>query len=124
MTSDFEMVGLRSEVCDLNECQVVYLFMNAKSIYMNAKRTKLNLNIKLKRMLYENSCLMSLDNCSNAVNRSTHNLKNHSEFDLLEAVIKFITLKTTSYSQIELYLFLKNVLKYSLTPALHNYYIA
>ena len=38
-------------VCDLNE-----FTMNAKSIYMNAKRTKLNLNINLKTMLYENSC--------------------------------------------------------------------
>ena len=34
-------------VRDLNE--------NAKTIYMNAKCTKLNLNINLKTMLYENS---------------------------------------------------------------------
>ena len=44
-------------VCDLNEFTMnAKLFMNAKSIYMNAKRTKLNLNINLKTMLYENSC--------------------------------------------------------------------
>ena len=44
-------------VCDLNEFTMnVKLFMNAKSIYMNAKRTKLNLTINLKTMLYENSC--------------------------------------------------------------------
>ena len=58
---------------------------------MNAKRTRLNLNIKLKRMLYENSCLMSLD-CSNAVNRSTINkIIPKSESDLRESDIKFIT---------------------------------
>ena len=31
------------------------IYMNAKCIYMNAKRTKLNTNINLKTMLYENS---------------------------------------------------------------------
>ena len=41
--------------------------MNAKSIYMNAKLTKLNMNINLNTMLYENSCL----NISTAANRST-----------------------------------------------------
>ena len=64
-------------VRDLNEFTMnAKLFMNAKSIYMNAKRTKLNTNINLKIMLYE-SCLMSLD-CSNAVNR-TRSTKNVDE---------------------------------------------
>ena len=55
---------------DLNENAKI-IYMNAKTIYMNSKRKKLNRNtsINLKTMLYENSCLMSLD-CSNAVNRS------------------------------------------------------
>ena len=57
-------------VRDLNE-NTKTIYMNAKTIYMNSKRKKLNRNtsINLKTMLYENSCLMSLD-CSNAVNRS------------------------------------------------------
>ena len=43
-------------VRDLNEFTMnAKLFMYAKSIYMNAKRTKLNTNINLKTMLYENS---------------------------------------------------------------------
>ena len=43
-------------VRDLNEFTMnAKLFMYANSIYMNAKRTKLNTNINLKTMLYENS---------------------------------------------------------------------
>ena len=49
-------------VCDLNEFTMnAKLFMNAKSIYMNAKCTKLNLNVNLKTMLYENSCYIYQD---------------------------------------------------------------
>ena len=71
-------------VRDLNE-NTKTIYMNAKTIYMNSKRKKLNRNtsINLKTMLYENSCLMSLD-CSNAVNRSR---KNVDEVNLQVALI-------------------------------------
>ena len=72
-------------VRDLNEFTMnAKLFMNAKSIYTNAKRTKLNTNINLKIMLYE-SCLMSLD-CSNAVNR-TRSTKNVDEVIHLQVAL-------------------------------------
>ena len=46
-------------VQDLNEFTMnAKLFMYTKSIYMNAKRTKLNTNINLKTMLFENSCFL------------------------------------------------------------------
>ena len=48
--------------------------MNAKKLLMNAKLTKLNTNMNLITMLYENTRSNVSLNCSNPVNRSTKNV--------------------------------------------------
>ena len=68
--------------CDLNEftknaklfMNAKSIYMNAKSIYMNAKRIKLNLNINLKTMLYENSCYKQKYNLAAIFKNSIGNL--------------------------------------------------